>query len=453
VNYHESVIYLRSLTDMERDPVQALAPVNFDLGRVESLLARLDSPHLGRRTIHVAGSKGKGSIATMIAAILSEAGLKVGLYTSPHLHRYEERLSVGLRAVNETRFATLATTVRPALEAEAREGSFGEPSTFEALTAMAFLLFNEEGADSQVLEVGLGGRLDATNVELGEKLCVIAPIGLEHTAILGDTVAAIAAEKAAIVGPGHRVVMAPQRDSAAEVIRARCATQSAQLYEVAELVQMRLSPPGLDGRQVAVQTARARYDMQLPLYSSEQAQNAATAVVAAELSVEELSTATVKHALAAVRLPGRQELMKRRPRILVDVAHTEDSVGALAQTLRELGAANVTLVFAPLADKRLPEMTRAIGPLCAAVVATVAPHPRAAPLQDVVAAFSALEIPTYQAAGVEDALKLAMDHAGDSGWLVVAGSFAAVAAAREEILGLTPALATGDPARIPAEGQ
>ena len=453
MDYRASISYLRSLTDMERDPAQAFAPVNFDLGRVESLLARLDSPHLGRRTVHVAGSKGKGSIATMIATILTEVGLKVGLYTSPHLHRYEERLAVNLHAVDEARFASLATTVRPALEAEARDGDFGEPSTFEALTGMAFLLFKDEGCDVQVLEVGLGGRLDATNVQLGEKLCVIGPIGLEHTAILGDTVAAIAGEKAAIIGSGDRAIMAPQRESAADVIRAHCRERGAQLYEVADTVQMRLGSLALDGRDVVIQTPQSRYDLKLPVLAREQAQNAAAAILAAERSVDDLDPAVVKRALASLRLPGRQELIKRKPRVLVDVAHTEDSIRALARTLGELGAAQVTLVFAPLADKHLQDMAQAIAPLCSAAIATAAPHPRAASPQDVVLAFTALEVPTYQAPDVDAALQLATELVGDNGWLVVAGSFAAVAAARAAVLGLTPALIEGDPARIPAEGQ
>jgi dihydrofolate synthase / folylpolyglutamate synthase len=440
MDYSESVAFLRALTDMERDPAQALAPVNFDLGRMESLLARLDSPHLGRRTIHVAGSKGKGTIATMVAAILAEAGRRVGLYTSPHLHRYEERLAVDSRAVSEEKFASLTTLVHPAVEAEGREGDFGAPSTFEALTAMAFLLFSEEACDVQVLEVGLGGRLDATNVDVGRKLCVIAPVGLEHTAILGETVSAIAAEKAAIIGEGDTVVMAPQRDSAAEVIRGRCADTASHLHEVANVVRMRLGAPTLDGRDLTVQTPRARFELKLPLLALEHTHDAASAILAAELAEEALGPAHVKRALANVRLPGRQELLKRRPLTLVDVAHTEDSVRALSRTLTELGASDITLVFAPLADKRLPQMAGLIAPLCSSLVATAAPHPRAASTADVVSAFAELAVPAYRAPDIPAALELARELAGERGWLVVAGSFAAVAAARESILGLTPAL-------------
>ncbi|HEX5939527.1 MAG TPA: Mur ligase family protein, partial [Dehalococcoidia bacterium] len=388
MNYAESIAYLRSLTDMERDPAQAFAPVNFDLRRMESLLARLGSPQRGRRTIHVAGSKGKGSITTMVAAILREAGHRAGLYTSPHLHRYEERFSVDHEIVGPERFAALVATVSPALEAESHEGHFGEPSTFEALTAMAFVLFAEEGCDVQVLEVGLGGRLDATNVELDDKLCVISPIGLEHAAILGDTVAAIAAEKAAIIGSGDTAVMSPQRESAAEVVRARCAETGVTLHEVSALVRARPGALGLEGREVVVQTTRQRYEFRSPLLALEQVHNAAAAVLTSELFLGDLEPSVVKRALSNVRILGRQELIKRKPPILVDVAHSEDSVRSLVNTLNELGVRNVTLVFAPLADKRIVAMAETLAPLCGSVIVAPAPHPRAAEVSDVVAAFA-----------------------------------------------------------------
>ncbi|MEX2238492.1 MAG: folylpolyglutamate synthase/dihydrofolate synthase family protein [Dehalococcoidia bacterium] len=437
MNYREAISYLQTLTDMERDPALSLAPVNFDLGRMESLLRRLGSPHHGRRTVHIAGSKGKGSTATMIARILTAKGHKVGLYTSPHLHRYEERIDVAGKPISSERFAALTELVRPAVEAEGVDGDWGKPSTFEALTAMALLEFAAAGCEIQVLEVGLGGRLDATNVDLGEKLCVITPIGLEHTAILGDTVAAIAGEKAAIIQPGSRVVMAPQRESAAEVVRARCAETDCELLEVATLTQMKLGPATLEGRQVTIRTPGGLYELRLGLLAKEQGVNAAAAIVACELMEESLDPAVVKRAMQDLRLPGRQELIKRQPPILVDVAHSEDSIRSLAQTLRELGAAPLTLVFSPLADKRLAAMAELVAPLCSVVVAAPSPHPRAADVRAITEAFLPYEVGVYQSADFAAGLSLGRELAGDR-WLVVAGSFAAVAAARAEVLALAP---------------
>lgn len=438
MTYDESLKFLRSLTDMERDPALSLAAVNFELGRMESLLLRVGSPHGGRRTVHVAGSKGKGSTASMIGAILGQAGETVGLYTSPHLHRYEERIAINGRAVDRETFARLAELVKPAVEAESREGDHGAPSTFEALTAMAFLAFSEHDCSWQVLEVGLGGRLDATNVEMLEKISVITPVGLEHTAILGDSIAKIAAEKAGIVrGPGI-VVMAPQRQSAVEVIRARCAEVGANLVEVADQVKLRLSTASEDGREATIATRRSRYELKLPLISKQQAHNAATAVVAAELIFPGLTSAMVRGALENLKLPGRQELIRRRPWIMVDVAHSEDSVRSLVETLRELHIDDIVLVFAPLSDKRLPEMATLLAPLSRQVVASAAPHPRAAPLDAIVGAFRPENAEVLQVADFEEALALGRDLAGDRSRLVVAGSFAAAAAARQYFLALSP---------------
>jgi dihydrofolate synthase / folylpolyglutamate synthase len=443
VEYTDAIAYLQSLSDMEMDPAQAFAPVNFDLRRMESLLERLGSPHLGRRTIHVAGSKGKGSTAGMIAAIVRMSGHEVGLYTSPHLHRYEERISVSGSPVSSDGFAVLVEGVRPAVEAESSQGSLGAPSTFESLTAMAFLAFQDAACSHQVLEVGLGGRLDATNVAVGPKLCVITPIGLEHTAILGETVAAIAVEKAGIIpidGDSAQcdVVMSPQRESAADVVRERCLVSGATLHEVAASVRMRVDGLTLDGRRITLETARQKYDFRLSLLARSQAENAATAILASELVMDDVAPAAVKAALADYRLPGRQELIKRRPHILVDVAHTEDSVKSLVTTLNELRARNVTLVFAPLADKRLQAMAQSLAPMAGEVIATSAPHPRAAPIEAVAAAFDGLGVTVLRAPGVEEALGSALSTAQDDDWVVVAGSFAAVAAARAHLLGLTP---------------
>jgi dihydrofolate synthase / folylpolyglutamate synthase len=440
VHYRESITYLRTLSDMERDPAQAFAPANFQLSRVESLLSRLGSPHLGRPTIHIAGSKGKGSTAAMIASILQTQGESTGLYTSPHLHRYEERIAVDGHTITAERFAESAGRVRPAVDAEANDGSSGQPSTFEALTAMAFLAFQDAGCTVQVLEVGLGGRLDATNVDVGEKLCVLTPIGLEHTAILGDSVPAIAAEKAAIIQPDSRVVMAPQRESAAAVIRARCQEVGAELHEVAQEAKMRPGSLTLDGRDLALVTPRDRYDARLPVLGRRQCDNAAAAILACELFSPELTTAAVRRGLAALRLPGRQELIRRRPHVLVDVAHSEDSIRALVNTLEELGQSSVVLVFAALADKRIREMASLLAPSCAEVIATTAPHPRAAQVEEVAGALRDAGAMVSQVPDMELALDLALDAAGDRGWLVVAGSFAAAAAAREKILALAPAL-------------
>ena len=186
VDYLEALRELQRRDDWERTGGAADAS-RWDLRRMRSLLGRLGDPQLGRRTVHVAGSKGKGSVASMVASALRAAGETVGLYTSPHLHRFVERIAVDGEPIAQEDFGRLTDEVLPAVDAEDADGSYGRVSTFEALTALGFLSFREREAAWQVLEVGLGGRLDATNVIDEKDVCVITQIGLEHTAVLGET--------------------------------------------------------------------------------------------------------------------------------------------------------------------------------------------------------------------------------------------------------------------------
>ena len=218
MEYIEALRLLLHRDDWERSGSAADA-ARWDLRRMRSLLARLGDPHIGRGTVHVAGSKGKGSTAAMIASVLRAAGQSTGLYTSPHLHRFTERIAVDGQPIAPDDFGRLMGELAQHVEAEDAGGSYGTVSTFETLTALAFLHFREQDVRWQVLEVGLGGRLDATNVFEEKAVCVITPIGLEHTAILGDTIAQIAGEKADVITSGSTVVMAPQREPAAEVVR------------------------------------------------------------------------------------------------------------------------------------------------------------------------------------------------------------------------------------------
>ena len=215
MNYQESIDYLLNFADFERLP---RAGVVYDLARVESLLHRLGDPHLGRRTVHVAGTKGKGSTCAMVSSVLTTAGLRTGFYSSPHLLSYAERIQVDNRNIAQDDWAAVATAVAPFVAEENEDASHGILTTFEILTAMAFLHFRNINADAQVMEVGMGGRLDATNVVLPD-VCVITSISYEHMEVLGTTLAQIAREKAGIIKPGVPVVCAPQEREAMDVIR------------------------------------------------------------------------------------------------------------------------------------------------------------------------------------------------------------------------------------------
>ena len=469
MDYPHALRFLLSLSDWERLPagqaglpaapgalavVQTREAARFNLERVRSLLARLGDPHLGRGTIHVAGSKGKGSVAAMIASVLRAAGVPAGLYTSPHLHRITERIAVDGEAISPDDFARLTETLRGAVEAE-NAGGPAQPgrqlTTFEALTALAFLYFRERGVQWQVLEVGLGGRLDATNVVEEKAVCVITPISLEHTAVLGETVGQIATEKAAIITPGATVVMGLQRESAAEVIRRACAERGARLLEVAQACALTRLGFSLEGQDFRLRTPRGTYGLRLPLLGRHQLENAATAVLALEGLADHgltIPEAALRRGLQEVRWPARLEIIRRRPLVVLDGAHNVDSVRRLCQALEEYLPYSRAIVVAGFsADKdvgaiaaeleRLPRLDR--------VIATRSPHPRAAPADAVAAAFLEQEIETTWEEDVPAAVEVALSLAAPGDMVCVMGSLFVAAEARRHILGLE-----ADPAPAPA---
>lgn len=387
---YEGFEALLALPDKERDGPQVLG---WDLGRVERLLTRLGRPQDSFTTILVAGSKGKGSTAAMLASVLQAAGLRVGLYTQPHLHRYAERLAIdGL----------------PIPPSDAQEGLrrilslTEEPITaFEAATALAALWFAERGVGIAVVEVGLGGRLDATAV-LVPAAVAWTPIEREHTDVLGDGLASVAAHEAAIWRPGAYAFSAPQEAEVAEVLS--CLP-----------VSFVTGPP----------------PVRPSLRGGFQQQNAALAAACA--TALGVSAEAVVKGLTGVRWPGRFELIAERPTVVVDGAHTPMSARALASALREeFGDRPTALIIGAAADKDLQGMAAALRPQCGAVFAVQANHPRARPASEVAAAFEGLACRS-----IAEALVRAIDWAGPSGVVCAAGSLRVAAAVRALVLGLS----------------
>ena len=217
MNYSQAEEYLDSFVNYEQIPGISYAQPGYSLRHVEELLNRMGNPQLSARTIHIAGTKGKGSVAAMIAQVLSGSGYKTGLYTSPHFHTLRERISVDGSLISEAEFAAAMAEVKPFIESMKHDAAFRQLTYFEGLTALAFAYFKKKRLDFQVLEVGLGGRLDATNVTK-PVVCIITPISLDHTQILGNSLEEIAREKAGIIKSGCRVVLSPQPEEAASVI-------------------------------------------------------------------------------------------------------------------------------------------------------------------------------------------------------------------------------------------
>ena len=442
MDYSQAIEYVLSFTDWERAPAQAFAAANFDLRRVQSLLARLGNPHLGRQTIHIAGSKGKGSVAAMIASILQAAGYRSGLYTSPHLHNVRERIAVDGQPIGEDDFARLIEVLAPQVAAENEDGRFGQLTTFELLTALAFLYFQDRDARWQVLEVGMGGRLDATNVVDEKAVCVITPISLEHTIVLGDTVEKIAAEKAAILRPGTTVVMAPQPyPEAAAVIRARAAELGAPLLDVGETYSAQRLSWDLTGQSFRLAGPGCSWELRLLLLGAHQVENAATAVAAIDALRSGgvvVSEESIEEGLSQLSWPGRLEVLRDKPLIVVDGAHNGDSARRLRQALRDhFSFGRAILVMGVSGDKTIAAMAEELAPVTHLLIATRSQHPRAAEPEAVAAAFAARGVASETCPTVAAALDRARALAGRDDLICVVGSLFVVAEAREQVLGLS----------------
>ena len=437
MDYVEALAYLYSLADFERSGRYSSRT---DLDPVVALLHELDDPHLGRLTVHIAGSKGKGSVAAMIESILRASGLRTGLFTSPHLHRFPERIQVDGQAVARDEFAAGLTEVRAAVERATEAAPGRRIVTFDVLTALAFLIYRNHEVEAQVIEVGLGGLLDSTNVFETKGCSVITNIGLEHRDILGNTIPEIARQKAGIIVPGCPTIMAPQRESAADVIREVTAEKGSQLTEVAFACNLRRDSAGSENQTFRLRTPKATYQAKLPLLGKHQLDNAATAVLAVEALTEagiEVSQQAVQQGLETLRWPGRIEVLKRRPLIVVDAAHTADSARRLADTLQEyLRLSRATLVIGVMGDKDLEGLASAIEPAALRVIATQADHPRALAAETVAQTFRALSVETFVEPKLGAAIDMATSLSTGSDAVVILGSVALAGEARAYILGL-----------------
>lgn len=395
-----------------------------------------------RLTVHVAGSKGKGSVASMVAAILREASRASGggpvlLLTSPDLHSPRERIQVDGRPLSYLEFAEVAATL---LADPTAEGW----SYFEMLTVMGWIAGRRTGCEWQVVEVGLGGRLDTTNALAQKQVAVITPIDLEHVAILGDSIPAVAREKAGIITGPCEVVVEPMRASAIDVVRARTAEVGAALHEATEECALRVLSSGLDGQKIDIRTPVRTYrNLQVALVGPYQTENLATALRAAELAWasayphEDLPEAAVREALRRFHMPGRFEVVKQQPLLILDGLHTPLAARRFAEGIRALPVPKRRVwVLGVLSDKALDEIVEPLLVEGDDVIVAPAGSARSADVGDIVRAVNARGAIAQRAASVAEAVDRARDLAGASGAVLVVGSLYVVAAAREHLLGI-----------------
>jgi len=308
---------------------------SYKLDRMRALLRELGEPQRAYRTIHVGGTSGKGSTSTLIAAALQRAGLRTGLHTKPHLHSMRERARIDGVALSPQEFAATLNAMMPAIERTV--ATHGRPTFYETLLALAFSAFARARADVAVIEVGLGGRLDGTNV-IVPVVAAITSVGYDHTEILGETIEEIAFEKAGIAKAGVPLVVAPVPPAALAVIE-RCAAQAgAQIVHVADVIAIEREP-GSDGRRQAlhVRSRRGDYRVLLPVLGVFQRTNAATAIAVLEELPEDVrpSPEAIAAGFSAVTIPGRMELISTHPAVLFDIAHNAEKAESLVASLRE----------------------------------------------------------------------------------------------------------------------
>ncbi|MSQ40225.1 MAG: bifunctional folylpolyglutamate synthase/dihydrofolate synthase [Dehalococcoidia bacterium] len=444
MDYRESIQHLLSLVDYERAYRTGGLP-RYDLTRMEEFLRRLGNPHLQVPTVHLAGTKGKGSTAAMIASALTEQGYVTGLYTSPHLHAFRERIRMGLIPITAQEFASLVEGLSDAAQEVGKTDPHGGVTTFEMLTAMAFAHFARRRADIQVLEVGLGGRLDATNMVPRPLVCVITALSLDHTAILGNTVAEIAREKAGIIKPGVTVVTAPQLPEALAVIQEVCETRGATLVQVAQEYAWERTAQDLEGQSFTLRGRQGEWSLWIPLLGRHQMENAATAVTALDVLRRQgvsIAQRNMVQGLESVRWPGRLEVLQRDPLVVVDGAHNPASMGRLRQAVGEdLPHRRLLLVLGVSADKDFESMVEELARLNPAlVVATRSRHPRALPTSAIARPFQQRGVSVHEVAEVGEATRYAISQANEEDMVLVTGSLFAVAEAREQVKGIPPEL-------------
>ena len=385
-NFEQAREYLHSFVDFERRGFRRHFADVVNLETIRALLAGLGNPQERFAVLHVAGTKGKGSTAALCEAALREAGYRTGLYTSPHLLNMRERIRIGGAPVSESQVTRLVRALQPVVEVVSAREDLNPPSFFELYTAMAFLAFAEAPVEIAVVETGLGGRLDATNV-VAPLATVITTIGRDHTDILGESLEQIAYEKAGIIKPGVPLALGSQEPEAAQVIRARALELAAPVREAPE-VRSAGAPRGSTAGRVPVvsqpvllSTAQGEVPIALSLLGKHQQGNLALAWAAVEALGERgfpVSAAQFAGGVAKLHWPARFEVLESRPWLVLDCAHNALSLRVLAEALREtLPFRRLVLVFGMSADKEIVEAAAEIAPLAGHVVLTQAMMHRA----------------------------------------------------------------------------
>ncbi len=443
-DYQAALEYLYTFVDFSLTCAFRYSPDQFDLGRMREFADYLGRPQDKYPIIHVAGTKGKGSVSALCASALSAADYRVGLYTSPHLQEFTERIQVNGRSISKTDFVELVNEIKPYLE------SGTKLTTFEIATALALLYFSRMEANAVVLEVGLGGRLDATNIVVPE-VCVITSISYDHSEFLGDTLAGIAGEKAGIIKSGIPVVVSPQKEEARLAIEKKAAEQAVELIQVGRDYLFAPANRSLRNQNFLVWPASEQplvnayiesggeqewepTRLSMPLLGYHQVENGATAYAALDIARQrgfDLGILDIKKGFNQVEWPARFEVLGTKPALVINSAHNRDSALKLRLALDDYFPGRpVVLIFGASEDKDIDGMFAELMPRVKQVIATRSYHPRAMEPEDLVEYAHRFGRAVKVVPAVEDALEEALNTAGTDELVLVTGSIFVAAGAR-----------------------
>jgi dihydrofolate synthase / folylpolyglutamate synthase len=443
--YQEALDYLYQYVDYSLVRNLRYSPEKFDLTRMYDFVHALGNPEQSFPVLHVAGTKGKGSVAALCASALQAAGYRVGLYTSPHLTDFAERMQINGQAITHQDLVAIVEETKSKIE------SIPELTTFEITTALAFYYFHKQGVDAAVIEVGLGGRLDPTNV-VTPLASVITSISYDHTLILGDTLSQIAREKAGIIKPGVPVVVAPQKDEALKIIEQVAEQQNAPLELIGRDYLFAPLSHSLENQTLFVwspaeQSALDAYiesggqqeweptRLTIPLLGHHQVENAATAYAALQTARKQgitLREEEIREGFRSVRWPGRFEVVQRYPPVIIDSAHNRDSALKLRLALDDYFPGQpVVLIFGASEEKDIHGMFSELLPRVAQVVATKSIHPRAVDPEKLVEMAHQFGRPAVVTDSIESALEEALRLAEKEAVVLVAGSIFVAAGIRD----------------------
>ena len=399
--------------------------IKLGLENIATLCAALGNPQNRFLSIHVAGTNGKGSVSAMLAGIMKEHGFRTGLYTSPHLARVEERICIDGAPIPPRRFRGLLERLKATIDGLMAFGRLDyHPTYFEVLTALAFLEFAERNVDVAVLEVGMGGRFDATNV-VRPLVSVITTIAKDHEKHLGSSLEKIAFEKAGIIKPGVPVVCGVRRGDALREIRRVARERGAPLIEVFGPGKILEARPIRRVYRFVYKGERGRYAFAPALAGRHQGTNAAVAIATTEVlsrTWKLLDKAKIIRAVRETRWEGRLETVRRRPLVLLDGAHNVEGVSALASHIRETVGRPVVLVFAAMQDKDIRSMTRLLFHLCETVILTRVPYKRSATPEELAAAAPPFKGRVFLEPNTRKAVRLALAESRGRTPVVIAGS-------------------------------